>query len=497
MKKILIGILVLILGLCIAFLSFDQAHGKYPNTYYRVYLNDEILGTIKNKTMLEDYINKQSDAYKKKYNVDKIYIPNGIEIKKFTTYDNNVDKVEDIYHKIAEKEPFTVEGYRFSIKREVVAEDGETPKIETYYIYVLDSSVFDTSVVNLYKTFAGTENYEAYANQTQPVITSTGTVIESMYVKDDVSYKKMKIPANETIYLDDQTLTKYLMFGTTEAQQKYIVKVGDNIEQVAFDNQISTEEFLISNPNFTDVKNLLFPGQEVVIGKMDSKISVAVEQYQVEDMVSKYVTTIRYDPNKIIGNDEIAQQGEDGLQRISKRVVSVNGSINSIVPLNTQELKPTIEQIIVKGEKSIPNVGSTTNWTWPTNSGWSISSNFGWRPKVFSSGREIHNGMDIAGTGEGSPVYAINNGVIVEKSFKSDNGNYIVINHNNGYFSLYAHMMKFANVKVGDVVSAGQQIGYVGKTGAASGPHLHLTISYGGKTVWGGTLLNPRTIFKI
>ena len=496
MRKILIGIVVLILGLIITFLSFDHAQGKYPNTYYRVYLNNEVLGTIKNKQDLENYINKQSDAYKKQYNVSKIYIPNGIEIKKITTYDTHVDEVSDVYNKIAEKEPFTVEGYRFAIKREVLAEDGKTTKIESYYIYVLDPTVFDTSVINLYKTFAGTASYEAYRDHTQSVITSTGTIIESMYVKDDITFKKMNIPANETIYLDSSTLTKYLMFGTTEDQQKYTVKIGDNIEQVAFNNEISTEEFLISNPNFKSVKSLLFPGQEVVIGKMNSKISIAMEEYQVEDMESKYTTTVQYDPNKIIGNDEVTQQGEDGLERITKRVVRVNGSINSIIPLNKQELKPTINRIIVRGEKAIPNVGSVMNWTWPTNSGWSISSGFGYRSGVFVSGREFHNGVDIAGTGEGSPIYAINNGVIVEKSYKYDNGNYIMINHNNGYISLYAHMQRFANVKVGDVVSAGQQIGYMGHTGFASGPHLHLSISYGGSSFWSGKLLNPLSVIS-
>ena len=497
MRKIIIGIVILVGTMVIAFLSFDHAQGKYPNTYYRVYLNNEVLGTIKHKEDLENYINKQSDAYKKQYNVSKIYIPNGIEIKKVTTYDAHVDKVEDIYDKISRKEPFTVEGYRFAIKRELLADDGKSTKIESYYVYVLDPSVFDTSVINLYKTFVGTASYEAYRDHTQPVITATGTIIESMYVKDDISFKKMKIPTTETIYLDSTILTKYLMFGTTEDQQRYTVKIGDNIEQVAFNNQISTEEFLISNPNFKSVKSLLFPGQEVVIGKMNSKISIATEEYQVVDKESNYKTVIQYDSNKNIGSEEVIQQGENGMLRVTQRVLSVNGNKYSIIPINNQELKPTIPQIVVKGEKEVSYVGSKTNWTWPTNSGWTISSNFGYRFDVFGSGkRESHNGVDIAGTGMGSPVYAINNGTVVERASMYPNGNYITINHHNGYFSLYAHMSKFANVKVGDVVSAGQVIGYVGKTGAASGPHLHLTVSRGGKSIWSGTLFDPLSLYN-
>ena len=56
-------------------------------------------------------------------------------------------------------------------------------------------------------------------------------------------------------------------------------------------------------------------------------------------------------------------------------------------------------------------------------------------------------------------------------------GNHILIDHGNGYFTLYAHLSKFASgLSVGSVVERGQQIGYIGMTGSATGPHLHYEI---------------------
>ena len=64
---------------------------------------------------------------------------------------------------------------------------------------------------------------------------------------------------------------------------------------------------------------------------------------------------------------------------------------------------------------------------------------------------------------------------MVTATYHYSYGNYVVINHNNGYLTLYAHMSRIA-VKVGDVVERGQVIGYVGMTGSATGPHVHYEV---------------------
>lgn len=87
-----------------------------------------------------------------------------------------------------------------------------------------------------------------------------------------------------------------------------------------------------------------------------------------------------------------------------------------------------------------------------------------------------YNAFDIAGS-SGDTIYAIEKGIVVEKGYKSNGfGNYVVVKHENGLYSLYGHMKSAAKVNKGDTVSRKQVIGYMGTTGKSSGPHLHLEV---------------------
>ena len=481
MKKVLLIIFFTIITIGTIFLSFGYRKSSEPNALYKVYLNEEELGIIESKEKLEKYIDKKNNEYKEKYNVEYVYAPNGLEIKKINTYDTTTTSVEEIYNRISEKEPFTIAGYQFSIKKED----------STQVIYVLDKDVFKQSVESIIKSFVGKDTYDSYKLETQEKITTTGSIIESIYVDENITVKEYNIPVTDTIYTNVDTLSKYLLFGTVEDQRIYTVQVGDTIEDVAFNNKISVEEFLISNPTFTSEKNLLFPGQEVVIGVTNPQISVVYEEYNVSDIVSNYKTEVRYDSEKLIGDDEVIQVGENGLERVSQRIKYVNGIIHQVESISKEELEPTVNEIIVKGEKYVPAVGSTTNWLWPTNSGYTITSNYEYRINPISGSRELHAAIDIAGTGYNSPIYAVTNGVVSESSYRTQDGNYVCINHNNGYYTCYAHLAK-KNVVVGQVVARGTVIGGMGQSGWATGTHLHFEVWVGGKP-WssGATRINP------
>ena len=89
----------------------------------------------------------------------------------------------------------------------------------------------------------------------------------------------------------------------------------------------------------------------------------------------------------------------------------------------------------------------------------------------------------------GTPIVATRSGVVNKTSYDSSSGYYVKIDHQDGFESKYLHMTHYI-VKPGQSVSAGQVIGYVGSTGASTGPHLHFAIMYKGSHV------NPAAYIK-
>lgn len=129
------------------------------------------------------------------------------------------------------------------------------------------------------------------------------------------------------------------------------------------------------------------------------------------------------------------------------------------------------------------NPPSNAAWTTPV-SGYRISSPFGMRTHPVLKTQRMHNGIDMA-CAQGTPIYATRAGTVTTASYQAGGaGNYVSINHLDGFSSIYMHMTNYV-VSAGQTVSQGQLIGYVGSTGLSTGPHLHFGISYA------GTYVNP------
>ena len=482
MRKFSFVIIVSILLLGVCTLGFGYKKTAEPNHYYKVYLDNEEIGTIKSKKILENYIDENENYYKKKYNVDKVYIPNGLKIKKISTFNGKTDNVNKIYNKIKNNSNFTIKGYEITINKK------KDDKIVKTKLYILKENTLKKSIETLINTFVGEDAYKRYVNNTQDKIETTGKNIENIYIDEDITIKSVNIPVNENIYTDTSDLSKYLLYGPQIKQSEYIVNVGDTVESVAFNNKVSPEELILSNDNLTSTNNLLFPGQKLKIVETNPLLSVVEESYVVQDTPSSFKTEEKYDSNMIMGEEVVEQNGQDGLDRVSQNVKQVNGTIVYVDPKGKKVIKSPINKIVVKGNKTVPEVGSLTNWGWPTDSGWTMSSGYGYRSMWGT--RELHTGLDISGTGYGSKIYATNNGKVIIAEYHYSYGNHVVIDHNNGYMTVYAHMSKIA-ARVGQTVARGQVIGYVGCTGSCTGPHVHYEVWKGGK--WNH--INPSALY--
>ena len=117
-----------------------------------------------------------------------------------------------------------------------------------------------------------------------------------------------------------------------------------------------------------------------------------------------------------------------------------------------------------------------------------MSCGFGWRIHPVTGRQQFHNGIDIPAP-YGTEIYAVNDGTVIEVSYNYGDGYYVTISHGGGIASFYSHVSRYL-VSVGDTVTRGQVIAYVGTSGYVTGAHLNLNIYENGKAV------NPLNYFN-
>ena len=482
-----LAIALIISGLLVIVNKNPDENTNNPTIGYRVYLEGKAIGFINSKDELNEFINVQQEKVKDKYNVDTIYIPNDIDIVKELTYDQNIDTVNNIYNKISEISPFTIKGYRVTIDRTnstVYANDdnNDEDKEKIIKINVINKEIFRKAVENVILSFVDDEQYQTFIDGETISLQSTGELIEDIYIEDEIKIKEAYLPIDEMIYMDSDELTKYMIFGENESNKKYVVQNGDSIEKIADNNKMSVNEILIANSDIKSQASLLYVGQEVSIGVLSPVFNVIVEKHIVEDQTVKFQTIYEYSNYMYQGQTETKQEGSNGVTRVTQKVKMINGEVAQAYITSSEELVPVVNKIVVRGGKQVRR--GDGEWAWPTNFPYYISSGFGWRWGT------LHRGVDIIGTGRGSPIYAARSGVVVTvSSYHSSLGYYVAIKHDNGYYTQYAHMQNtdgndrsggvgsaIKYITEGQRVEAHQVIGEVGSSGNSSGPHLHFEI---------------------
>ena len=488
---------VIVISLFIFLLGFKSSFSGEPRVVYTVYLDGKSIGTVESKDSFEKFINTKEEELKKKYEVDTVYTPNGVEIKKNITYNTSVNSDEQIYNTIISSKKFTVKGYKITIDNPDEEDDIEN-------IYVLSKDIFDTAIENTIKVFLNEDVYMKFMNGTQEEIKDLGSKVENIDLYEDITYKEMLIPTDERIFTDAQELSKYLLYGTLDEQETYTVKAEDTLSTIASAHKLNVQELLIANPDLTSENNLLYESQKLNVGLINPVISVVVDMHSVEEEEREYDTEIQYDDTQYIGYQATLREGENGLYKVTRKLQYINGQLSSGTVANSTEIKPAVNKIVVKGDKYAPSVADLSYWAWPTDRPYTITSYYEWR------WGEFHDAIDIY-VGYGSPIYAANNGTVYRVgtgcyagnlSCNSRQGNFVIINHNaGGYYTIYMHM-KEIYVTEGQTVARGQKIGAMGNTGNVypvpssynpyGGTHLHFSVRKGAPY---GATINPLYLY--
>ena len=134
------------------------------------------------------------------------------------------------------------------------------------------------------------------------------------------------------------------------------------------------------------------------------------------------------------------------------------------------------------------SANASGSFMWPVASYVYVSSRFGLRVHPITGQKKSHTGIDIA-SNQGTAVYASDGGSVTLAGWNGGYGNCIMIDHGNGYVTLYGHLSSIS-VSVGQTVSQGATIGAVGSTGNSTGPHLHFEV------LKNGTRIDPEQFFS-
>lgn len=214
-------------------------------------------------------------------------------------------------------------------------------------------------------------------------------------------------------------------------------------------------------------------------------VTCAVEEYS-ESLPYGVVT--EYSSSKKSGYEKVKTEGEEGLRNVVANVTYINGERQSAVEIESRILETPKDEVKLVGTKKTPVyhsgyvlVSSIRNenesvYTFPLKCGSSVYISAFWGDE------RGHKGLDIAAP-KGTEIYAAADGVVTYSGYGSSYGYYIIVDHGDGKTqTLYSHN-KTNLVKVGETVSAGQLIGYVGATGNATGNHLHFEVRINGNAV--------------
>ena len=487
-KAVYAFLIILAFAISIVLVIFESTSYVYygAENVYRVYLKGESIGIIKDKEKLENYINEQQEALKAKYKVENVYIPNSLNIQKETTYNEKTESVKSIYNKIKEAEDFTINGYIVTITDKKTVQTGgkkaDEVKIKEQ-LYLLDKSILQDAVNDVVRSFVNEDEYNDYLNETKEDSSKIGSYIENVYIKEQISVKKGRIPVNKDIYQTEKDLAKYLLFGTNEKNKIHKVKEGETVKSIAYNNKMSSEELLIANKDITSVNALLYKGQEVVISYINPLITVVEDTHTVNNESIRFKTIEREDKNMMPGHSEVIQQGKKGRSKITRKIEKQNGKITQALIVSSEVITEPINKIV--------RTGGDVAWAWPTVSNYTITEYYGYglRSSIGETTSRLHDGIDVAGLGCGTPIYSIGNGTVTLAGWYYGYGNTVRVKHATGHTSLYGHLNS-VSVSVGQTVRKGQQVGRMGNTGYSYGCHLHLQTEYNGSSV------NPLSILK-
>lgn len=324
-----------------------------------------------------------------------------------------------------------------------------------------------TERVDLYlgdKAICQLENrgsYEELIKKLQNHFKTQGADILSMTIEPSLSVKNTD--KTEEGFLTTDDAFKLLTEGG-KREAVYIAEKTESLESIAKRYGMTLDEIKSLNPNWEDP---VTKGSKLKVLEKAPLIEMTLEEVVVNVEDVPFQTVTKEDDTMIKTQRQVERAGVPGQRETSVRIQSQNGKIISSIVEGSRMSREAVDEIVRVGTKQSLATGKFIN---PTVG--RFTSPFGPRWGRF------HYGIDIANS-VGTDIKAADGGIVTRAGSAGSYGNLIIIDHQNGTSTRYAHLSRI-DVKVGQAVEQGQSIAKMGNTGRSTGSHLHFEVRVGG-----------------
>ncbi|MCM3744570.1 M23 family metallopeptidase [Sporosarcina luteola] len=447
--------------------ALEKEKDSSIHTVYHVYFASKYIGMLSDDKKIEQLKKEELEKAASEYEGLPLTIGTELSIVPEKVFTIGTDD-EQVLGKL--QNMLTVEAEAIGVQI-----DGETA------FYVKDKADFEAVIHELtLQTVTEQEltEFEARQQSTEPIppLKENETRLATIKFSADIQATEGQTAPKEVRSV--QEAMTLLNKGTLEEKQ-YSIQAGDVLGKIASAHKMSTDKLMEINPGITEA-SVLQIGQELNVTALEPYIEVEALYESKEIAPIQFKKLTEKDASTFKGEERVKQKGTDGKKSVTHLIRKKNGKVIGKTVAEEHVLEEPIHEVTVVGTKVIPSRG-TGNFKWPADGGY-VSSQMGKR-----WGR-VHQGIDIARPSTRS-IFASDNGVVTDVGHHATYGNRIIITHNNGYKTLYAHLSSI-EVKVGQTVPQGSRIGVMGSTGRSTGMHLHFEVFKNGSNI------NPLSVLR-
>lgn len=359
---------------------------------------------------------------------------------------------------------------------------GETPLLTKYQVADMILQYSDIKVEYAYGFYLNGVFQGAVPDNT-PIVEALDGLLDKYRVAHpnaEISFRDNLEYSTAGLYLSGSIIdTDWLVSQLTRVKTGagyYIVEEGDTIDLICDRTGLSRHQIELMNPEYDG--SPVYEGQRIKIRDEVPFLSVNVSVTEEYDTEVAYQTEYYSDDSLYNGVSRITTEGAPGVNHLTATVTYVNNIETSRRVTNAKVVSTPVTERIALGTKVPPEQYSTEDagygkFIWPMEVGKSHISEY----TYWDGGYAGHVGIDIVAY-YGAPIYAGASGTVTHSGWNYGYGNCVIIDHGNGYQTLYGHCSELL-VSVGEKVIQGQVIAKEGATGMVSGPHMHFEVRMG------------------